>query len=165
MDVTSLIRERIARQEDGLRPFVVGVSGYGGSGKSTLARRLCDELADAYRVRGDDFLDPARSHRRSTDWDGVDRVRLVDEVLAPIRAQESTTFRRFDWSRRQLGEAEVLSGARVYVVDVIGLFHPEALPYLDVAVWCDVDLDTATERGIRRDRLLGRDHESLWREV
>ncbi|HWH97186.1 MAG TPA: phosphoglycerate transporter, partial [Pseudolysinimonas sp.] len=67
----------------GGRRLTVGISGYGGSGKSTLARALVDVVDDAVRVRGDDFLDPARSHRRSDDWDGVDRRRMADEVLIP----------------------------------------------------------------------------------
>lgn len=53
----------------------------------------------------------------------------------------------------------------VLVVDLIGLFHPEALPALDLTTWVDVLLDVARERGMRRDEDLGRDHSLLWREV
>ncbi len=160
--VTDLLRSRVASAQ---HPLVVGVSGYCGSGKSTLARRLEQVLPGAVRIRGDDFLDPERSHRRSTDWDGVDRQRLVSSVLAPHRAGRASTFRRFDWSVRALGPAEPLPRAEVLVVDLIGLFHPEALPHLDVTVWCDVDLDTAVRRGLARDRALGRRYEALWRDV
>jgi hypothetical protein len=116
-------------------------------------------------MRGDDFLDPERSHRRSPDWDGVDRERLVATVLAPFRAGRPGTFRRYDWSRRALGPAEPLPRAAGLVVDLIGLFHPETLPALDLTVWCDVDLMTAARRGIARDQALGRDHEVLWHDV
>lgn len=51
------------------------------------------------------------------------------------------------------------------IVDLIGLFHPEATGALDLRVWCDVDLETATDRGIARDALLGRDHVTLWHDV
>ncbi|MDQ0742999.1 hypothetical protein QFZ62_000307 [Clavibacter sp. B3I6] len=51
------------------------------------------------------------------------------------------------------------------MVDLIGLSYPEALPTLDLRVWCDVDLHTATRRDIARDKGLGRDHEPLWHEV
>ena len=53
----------------------------------------------------------------------------------------------------------------VLVVDLIGLFHPEILDLLDVRVWMDLDLPTATERGLQRDAELGRDHRALWRDV
>ncbi|GII99838.1 uridine kinase [Sediminihabitans luteus] len=147
------------------RPIVVGVSGYGGSGKSTLARRIVAAVPGAVRMRGDDFLDPVRSHRRSTDWDGVERERLVTEVLTPFRESRASTFRRFDWGVRALGAPEPVPVADVMVVDLIGLFHPDASPALDVAVWCDVDLATATSRGMARDADLGRRHDALWNEV
>lgn len=117
------------------------------------------------RLRGDDFLDPARSHLRSPDWDGVERTRLVEEVLIPFRRGVEGRFRRYDWALLQLGEPEPIPSGEILAVDLIGLFHPEALPHLDVTVWCEVELHTATERGMRRDAALGRDHERLWREV
>ena len=44
-------------------PVVVGISGFGGSGKSTLATWLAQTVPGCVRVRGDDFLDPARVSR------------------------------------------------------------------------------------------------------
>jgi len=147
------------------RPVVIGVSGFAGSGKSTLARALVARLDDAVRMRGDDFLDPARSHRRSTDWDGVERERLVAEVLEPFRAGTPGLSRRYDWTARALGAPEPVPAGRIMVVDLIGLFHPAALPALDLTVWCDVDLASAQRQGMARDAALGRDHTSLWSEV
>ena len=157
-----LIAKRVAERG---RPVAVGISGYGGSGKSTLARELVEIVPDSVRMRGDDFLDPVRSHRRSLDWDGVERARLVDEVLLPFRAGSASTFRRFDWDIRALGELEPVPRGDVMVVDLVGLFHPEALDFLDLTIWCDIDLTTAQARGMKRDADLGRDHSRLWREV
>lgn len=160
-----LIRRIETQRQAAGRPIIVGVSGYGGSGKSTLARRIAAQLPSAVRMRGDDFLDPARSHKRSVDWDGVERSRLVSEVLTPVREGRTSTFRRFDWSRMELGAPELVPAAEVLVVDLIGLFHPDALPAIDLTIWCDVDLETSAQRGMARDARLGRDHETLWREV
>ncbi|WP_040165857.1 uridine kinase family protein [Microbacterium gorillae] len=146
-------------------PIVVGVSGFGGSGKSTLTRKLVERWDGALRLRGDDFLDPTRSHRRSTDWDGVERDRLAREVLRPFRERRPSTFRRFDWSTRSLADPEPVPAGEILIVDLIGLFHPALADDLDLRVWCDVDLDTATARGLARDAALGRDHTALWREV
>ncbi|AZH82340.1 phosphoglycerate transporter [Plantibacter sp. VKM Ac-2885] len=165
MEYRALIDHVESHSQQTAHPITVGISGYCGSGKSTLARSLVAELPRAARIRGDDFLDPARSHRRSSDWDGVDRRRLVTTVLDPFRARQESEFRRYDWSARALGAPESLPKAEILVVDLIGLLHPEALPSLDVTVWCDVDLNTAAERGMARDQRLGRDHESLWRDV
>ena len=144
---------------------MVGVSGYAGSGKSTLVRAIAEGDTAMVRMRGDDFLDPSRSHRRSSNWDGVDRRRLVGEVLTPFCEEREGTFRRYDWSRRELGDPEPVPAGEVLVIDLIGLFHPEALPSLDLTIWMDVPLDVARERGMRRDEDLGRDHSRLWDEV
>jgi uridine kinase len=165
MDLATLIRRCEAQRRASEWPIVIGVSGYCGSGKSTLARELVAAMPGAVRLRGDDFLDPTRSHRRSSDWDGVDRHRLVNEVLAPLRSRQSGHFRRFDWGKRALAEPEPLPVTDLLVVDLIGLFHPEAASSIDAKVWCDVDLDTAARRGRARDELLGRDHEALWRDI
>lgn len=156
----------IARvHEERGHPIVVGISGYGGSGKSTLARELVAHVPGSVRMRGDDFLDPIRSHHRSTDWDGVDRQRLVRDVLQPFRTRQPSEFQRFDWGTRALAPAEPVPQGDVMIVDLVGLFHPEALDALDLTVWCDVDLATAHERGARRDADAGHDHAHLWRDV
>lgn len=161
-ELCDLIRETQRQLE---RPITVGISGYCGSGKSTLARQLVTDLPGAIRMRGDDFLDPLRSHVRSTDWDGVERDRLVRDVLLPFQLSQTGSFRRYDWNRGGLGDPEPLPLGDVLIVDVIGLFHPDALHALDLTLWMDVDLKTAVDRGKRRDRSLGRDHEHLWDDV
>lgn len=147
------------------RRVVIGVSGYCGSGKSTLVRRLVDSEPTMVRMRGDDFLDPSRSHHRSSDWDGVERRRLVSEVLLPFREEREGMFRRFDWACRALGEPEPVPSGDVLLIDLIGLFHPEALPVLDLSIWVDVPLQTAQERGMQRDKALRRDFSRLWCDV
>ena len=144
---------------------VVGISGYAGAGKSVLARRVVDAVDGAVRVRGDDFLDPVRVHRRSSDWDGVERERLRSEVLGPFRAGLTVAVRRLDWNSGQLGEPTPLPRASVLVIDAIGIFHPDLLPWLDLTVWVDADLQVAQERGMARDRAAGLDHDRLWTEV
>jgi len=94
-----------------------------------------------------------------------ERERLVTEVLRPFQDQRTGMFRRFDWARRELGTPEPLPAGEFLVVDLIGLFHPEALPVLDMTIWIDVPLGIAQERGMRRDEALGRDFARLWREV
>ena len=144
---------------------MVGISGYGGSGKSTLATWLTHNVPACVRVRGDDFLDPLLSHRRSPDWNGVDRVRLAREVLDPFRQGEPGQHRPYDWTLQRLAEPIPNPEGSVLVVDLVGLFHPEVTDRLDVRVWMDVDLATATERGLARDTAMGRDHRGLWNDV
>ena len=143
----------------------VGISGYAGAGKSVLARQLIDVVDGAVRLPGDDFLDPPRVHRRSADWDGVDRRRMRTEALEPFRAGRPATIRPLDWSTGQLGEPTPLPHATVLAVDSIGIFHPDLLPWFDLTIWVDVDLDVAQAQGMARDRAAGRDHDKLWTDV
>lgn len=143
----------------------VGISGFAGAGKSVLARRLVDVVDDAVRVRGDDFLDPMRSHRRSHDWDGVQRARVRTEVLLPFRTGREVQIRSLDWETGRLDAPTPLPRTAVLVLDAVGVFHPELLPWFDLTVWVDVDLEVAQSRGMARDRAAGRDHDRLWVDV
>ncbi|GAA1778371.1 AAA family ATPase [Agromyces lapidis] len=164
-DVDAVFERVMAARAAAERPIVVGISGYCGAGKSTLARALVARDGGIVRIRGDDFLDPVLSHRRSIDWSGVERERLADEVLRPFRAGRSSEFRPYDWSARRLGEPRPLPSAEVLVVDLIGLFHPDTVELLDLRIWVDLDLETAARRGKARDEALGRRHDRLWDEV
>jgi hypothetical protein len=115
MDLDALTR--VIEEAAGVasHPIVVGVSGFAGAGKSTLARALVDRLDGAVRMRGDDFLDPTRSHRRSSDWYGVERERLVAEVLGPFRSGTPGLFRRYDWAKGALGAPEPVPSGRILV--------------------------------------------------
>jgi uridine kinase len=160
-DVVDALEQRRAE----LGRVAVGISGFAGAGKSVLARRVVDSVHDSVRVRGDDFLDPARVHRRSSDWDGVDRERLRSEVLEPFRAGRDVEIRRLDWDTGKLGEPTPLPRASVLVIDAIGIFHPDLLPWFDLTVWVDTDLQLAQQRGMARDRAAGMDHDHLWTDV
>ena len=160
-DIVAAIERLLAE-----RPrIVVGVSGYAGAGKTVLAHQIIGEFPDAVRLRGDDFLHPARVHRRSRDWDGVERGRLRSEVLEPFRAGRIVEVRALDWSTGKLGTPTPLPRASVLVIDAIGIFHPDLLPWFDLTVWVDADLQTAQERGMARDRAAGLDHDRLWTDV
>jgi hypothetical protein len=89
-------------------------------------------------------------------------VRLRNEVLDPFRAGRPGIFRRYDWALGALGDAEPIPEVRVLIVDAVGLFHPELDGALDLRIWVDVALETATTRGKQRDRSQGRDHDLLW---
>ncbi len=147
------------------RRLAIGISGYGGAGKSTLARSLVARLESAVLVPGDDFLDPVAAGHRSDDWSAMDRDRLVRTVLEPFRQTEPVVLQRYDWSTGGLGPPELLPDGDVLVVDGVGLFDPTVTAWLDLAVWIDTDLATATARGKARDRGDGLDHDGLWDEV
>jgi uridine kinase len=144
---------------------VVAISGFAGAGKSTLAKTLAASVDGCTRLRGDDFLEPERSHRRSDDWDGVERTRLRTEVLEPYRRGERVRFRPYDWNDRALGTEVELPDTEVLLVDAIGILHPDLDGCFDLTIWVDIDLETAVGRGRERDRRAGHEHDRLWTDV
>lgn len=144
MELPELLHRVASVRQVAGRPVTVGISGFGGSGKSSLAAALAARLEGCVQMRGDDFLDPKRSHLRSGDWDGVDRLRLGEEVLSPFRTRTPSMFRRFDWSLGDLAGPEPLPTGEILIVDLIGLFHPETDDLLDLRIWSDVELEQAT---------------------
>lgn len=156
---------RIETLRDAQPRTVVAISGYGGAGKSTLAKNLTATIAGSTRLRGDDFLEPARSHQRSDDWDGVERTRIRSEVLEPYRRGDVVRFQPYDWNAGGLGPVVELPGTEVLLVDAIGILHPDLDGCFDLSVWVDVPLERAGERGRQRDRDSGHDHDSLWTDV
>lgn len=159
------LTETIARCRASSNRVVVGISGFGGSGKSTLARRLVGTVPRAARIRGDDFLVPARARERSGDWAAIERMRLRRTVLEPFRSGHPGRFRRYDWASGVLGPEEPIPDIDVLVVDAVGLFHPDLAGVIDLRVWVDVDLETATARGKARDRRNGDRNEHIWDDV
>lgn len=163
--IDQLVKVIELHQHEINRPIVIGISGYCGGGKSSLAFALTQHLNKSISIRGDDFLNPEKSHFRSEDWDGVERSRLAEQVLIPFRDGKNSTYQPYDWSKRRLGDGVPLPDAKVLIVDGIGLFHPEITHLFDVRIWCEVDLETAALWGKTRDKRLGRHHEKLWDEV
>lgn len=86
-------------------------------------------------------------------------------MLDPFRRGERGQHRPYDWSRRRLSDPIPNPDGTVLVVDLVGLFHPAVCDRFDIRVWMDVDLTSATERGLARDASMGRDHTDMWRDV
>ncbi|HEX6148404.1 AAA family ATPase [Nocardioides sp.] len=134
------------------RPPVVGIAGHGGAGKTTLARRLARDLGFvAAQVVKTDRLYAATDTRRAglfelQDWPVVlDLLRRVRSEPVPERLRYAT--RGYDGDE---GEVD-LPMPPVVVIEGIRVIRPETLPLLDLAVWLDLDPETAGQRAKARN--------------
>ncbi|WP_298339068.1 hypothetical protein [Ferrimicrobium sp.] len=143
---------------------IIGISGYGGSGKTTLAHTLAERLS-APIISIDEF-GTSGVFLRSDDWQGFDRERLVRQVLAPLArgVRELSYDSCNDWETWETVPTHLVM-ERFLLLEGVGLFHPDVVPYLDYRIWLDVPLAEATARGIARERILGRDQGDVWQRL
>jgi uridine kinase len=143
LDRIALVKEIHDRLDAQHGPLVVAISGYGGSGKSTLAREMSEAIpgsvvigVDQYYIKEKDILDD--------DWNAFDRSKMRAEIS------------------RSLSDSSI----RLVICKGVGIFHPDTVDSFSVRIWADTDLETATVRGMKRDREeQGHDHDHLWREI
>lgn len=143
--------------------YVIAVSGFGGSGKSTLAHQLAAELKDAVVISLDEFI-LHRLTARSSDWDGFDWPRLIDEVLEPVaEGAQNVNYGVYDWKRDSVSDIKTLALPKYVIVEGVALLKEALRGYFDLSIWLDVPLGVASERGKKRDREeYHTDHDELW---
>jgi acetylornithine deacetylase/succinyl-diaminopimelate desuccinylase-like protein/uridine kinase len=132
---------------------LIAVDGPSGSGKSTFAGRLAAALerrgARVAVVHTDDLLD---------GWDDMLTFwpRLVARVLEPARRGGAGRFRRYDWQVGRFGPEEVtVPAADVLVLDGVSTARAGVAEDLTLSVMVTAD------RGLRRQRAIGRDGEQI----
>ena len=52
-----------------------------------------------------------------------------------------------------------------FIVEGVGPFHPDVLPFFSLTVWIDIDPGESTRRGLARDTQAGLDDRSIWNGV
>ena len=152
----------LAAIEELPKPAIIAISGFGGSGKSTFARKIGEAL-NAPIIGVDSFW-------RATDlenyqrWEIVDFERLEREVLKPFSTgSRMLRYGEFNWSRNRIGESTSISVNDTLLIEGIGLFRPELMPYYGYKIWIDCPIDLAVARGKKRDReQYGTPQDELW---
>jgi uridine kinase len=144
---------------------IVGISGFGGSGKSTLAAALADVLHSP-TVSTDEFATEAVL-QPSQDWNGIDRGRLIRQILEPLRKGERQIAydSSGDWKAWTTESKTLQLDGSHFIVEGVGLFHPDVLPFFTLTVWIDIDPGESTRRGLARDAQAGHDDRSIWQGV
>ena len=146
------------------KPTIVAISGFCGSGKSTLSTKLQRHLVGAAHIPGDAFMID-RLNRRTDDWNTIDRARIIEQVLEPVRAGKDINYQVYDWDKNEAKEWREVPHPRFLLLEGIGTIHPDILPYLDYVVWVERSQKEATAQGLRRDHdERGDNHDDLWHD-
>jgi uridine kinase len=148
------LQRRIAALQG--RTRLVGIDGLGGAGKTTLAKELQRRLSEAVVVHMDDFyrdmddmerrlLSPEQACKQSFDWE-----RLRDQVLIPLREEQTACYRRYDWVRCRLEESHRVEPDSVVIIEGIGSTRTELRGYYDLRVWVQTSREACLERQYAR---------------
>lgn len=134
------IANKIAKLKKANETFLVAIDGFGGSGKSTLAKDLKNILGNGSEIVPlDDFNYPP------------DRKRLLDQVLIPLKHDESSKYQRYDWNSKSLTEWIEIKPGRIVIIEGLTALHKELIDNYNLTIWIDMDQDKANKRGISRD--------------
>ncbi len=121
----------------------IGVDGFGGSGKTTFAARIAAAVPRAVVVHVDDFAAPWIA-----EWD-FDRFRT--ELVAPLRADRTARYQRFDWPSATLAEWHEVEPGRVVVCEGVSSTRPEIGVPWALTIWVDAPREVRLERALARD--------------
>lgn len=130
------------------RPLIAAIDGRCASGKTSAAALLQKEFGWTVIHADDFFLRPEqRTPERYAEPGGnLDRERLKEEVLEPLRAGKPVSYRRFDCSRMQLGETISAAPRELVIVEGSYSLHPELREYYDLKIFMDVPYEEQLKR-------------------
>jgi uridine kinase len=124
-----------------VQSLIVAVDGCGGAGKSTFAARLAGVL-DAPVVSTDECA----SWSHPLDW----YPRVIEELLMPLAAGRSATYRRSEWGGGESIEVTV-APAPILVLEGVSSSRRAFDDYLAFRIWIETDRAERLRRGLERD--------------
>jgi uridine kinase len=144
-------------------PAIIAISGFGGSGKSLLAKSLGMVLS-APVISIDSFMKPGAFNTVYNLWEIMDFSRLEDEVLKPFFNKEGViTYGHFEPKLNKISQTIEVKNNGLLMVEGVGLFRTNLLPYFTYTIWIDCPIELAIARGKKRDREeYGSPTDELW---
>jgi len=137
-DLLGQITRLVKRQQT----LLLAIDGRGGAGKSTLAEAIRIKLPSATIVHLDDFAYPTT---------GVDRHRLLEQVILPLKNHEPARYQRYDWNTKTLSEWHDVPPGGVVIVEGVLTLHDDLNKYYDFRIWIECPAEVGFQRGVARD--------------
>ena len=153
-DIVSEIIEKIQQlssQKEG--PVLIALDGKCGAGKTTLAEKISRQI-DMNVIHADHFfLQPYQRtpERRKIPGGNIDHERLFQEVLEPVSAGKTVSYRPFECKKQDFGEVIFLPQKHVNLVEGSYSCHPELWKKYDLHIFLDVDYSEQMRRIERRN--------------
>lgn len=158
------LEEKIAEQLSQRKRVIVGIDGCCAAGKTTLADKLSQRFDCNVFHMDDFFLRPEqRTPKRFAEVGGnVDYERFHDEVIVPLTANESFSYRPFDCRTMELTAPVVVEPKTLNIIEGTYSLHPYNAAAVDLSVFMDVDEALQRERILKRPAQLHEKFFKLW---
>ena len=132
---------------------VVAIEGRCAAGKSTLARRLGERFGVPVVHMDHFFLRPEQRTRErlARPGENVDHERFLQEVLAPLAAGETVSYRPYSCRTEALDEPIALGPSPVVLVEGSYSCHPALWDYYSRRVFLTVERSEQLRRIEARD--------------
>ncbi len=123
---------------------IVAIDGRCGSGKTTLAEML-KAYFDCNVFHADDFY-LAFNKREADRLGNVDCERLTEEVINPLKAKLSFSYRPFSCSAGALLEPVEVTRKPLAIIEGSYSCQPELFEYYDLHIFLDIDKEMQQAR-------------------
>lgn len=155
-DTVAALRDRIDSLLEEKEQVIVAIDGNCTAGKTTLAAQLT-ETYDCNVFHMDDFF--LRPEQRTEDryaevGGNVDYERFMEEVLIPLKAGISFSYRPFDCSTFTLANPICVTPKKLNIVEGTYSHHPYFGNPYDLKILLTVDEETQHQRILERPTFL-----------
>jgi uridine kinase len=143
------LKEYLASASGRAERFVISIDGPGASGKSVFGDRLNGLLPDSQIIRFDDFYVPVSDP--SIIGSNFDWLRLVKEVLEPLKNGTAAKYRALNWKSMALDKWVPVENRKFTIIDGVTSGRRELRKYVDFLVFVDAPEKERLSRGLGRD--------------
>lgn len=149
----SRVFEKVDKLLKGDKPCIIAVEGMCGSGKSYLAELLSNTY-DCNVFHMDDYFLPLEmktAERLAEPGGNVHYERFKEEVLEPLRTNQTVIYRPYLCGVWKYDEPRTISPKKISIIEGSYCMHPTLRESYDLTVFLEVDYNEQLQRIAQRN--------------
>lgn len=132
---------------------IVAIDGDCAAGKTSLSQ-LISQIYDCNQVHMDHFFlqpDQQTEIRLNTPGENIDHERFTKDVMTPLMASESLSYKPFNCMTQTFGEAISLPFKKLTIIEGSYALHASLIQFYDLKVFLQIPQDVQLDRILARD--------------